>query len=403
METVEFYFSNRYDPSFRSDSHEDSIVYVTTMIKQSQAIWTEFKRRANVSKLWGVADKVYFELQLGSLDTFRRMLSSYVFMKIPRTLALSGLGFGHIEDVGIRIHDVRYAIVFSDDLFTIPSIRESYCLRITVPSDLLDPSTSSERRWFLDKAVRVEGIPAEHRWANIFVLEPYDLTKGAKREWEGLNLIWAFYLNADGPKSHELKRNRTYGREYGLIREMIAKERPGQVYRWQNLCRELSSKSNLAEIRKYAQLLGLPPQTWNNPRLMCALMTPRVEDYALKVHCDNADEPTMEGDEVGSIPEYLKYTYVDAQGKVYCSNVLDLYKAIRSSQSREPYRRFAFTPQVKDDVEARYQWLRNVIEPHGLGKGIMAKIRDTARCHRSAHCERDSSTCGGNSIIQSTP
>jgi len=112
--------------------------------------------------------------------------------------------------------------------------------------------------------------------------------------------------------------------------------------------------------------------------MMCALMTPRVDDYFQKVHCDNADEPTMEGDGGGSIPEYLKYTFVSPQGKVYCSNVIDLYNFIRNGQSYEPYRRFAFTPEVRQDVLARYEWLQKVIEPHGLGRGILATIRDTA-------------------------
>jgi len=376
LPVVDLVFYNRYDTSIRPDVNERSGVYVTTTIRQPKVVWDEIHKKAKVTKL-RFTGTGYVK---GSLAAFRRMVAHNVFVKVPGNLAANKLGYGDLGDAAKRIGDLRYVVVFSDNFNILPRIKESYCLRVTVRSGLVVPGSllGKDRQQFLNKAVRVEGNPTDSKVASIFVLEQYDLNQEAKREWEGLNLIWAFYLNADGVKSHEIKVRRTYDREYGLIRGLVAKERPGHVYRWQNLCRELSSKSNLVEIRKYAQLFGLPPQTWNNPRLMCALMTPRVEDYAEKIHCDNADEPTMEGDEVGGIPEYLKYTFTDVQGKVYCSNVLDLYKAIRSGQSHEPYRRFAFTPEVKQDIEARYEWLKKVIEPHGLGQGILAKIRDTA-------------------------
>jgi len=171
----------------------------------------------------------------------------------------------------------------------------------------------------------------------------------------------------------------TYEREYDLIRQLISRERKGNVFVWQNLCQNIKAQGNLNQIRMWAKQFGVPPQYWNNPRQICALITPRVDDYLKKVYCSNDDEYTMDGDEVGGIPEYLKYTHVDPNNnRVYCYNILDLIKSFNTGQRMDPYRRFALTPELKQDLDERMQYLRQAIEPHGLGEGILTKIRDTA-------------------------
>lgn len=199
----------------------------------------------------------------------------------------------------------------------------------------------------------------------------------ASNEKKRENDIWTWYRNVPGMKVCYFKSYeppRTYQKEYGKIRSMITREQPGNIFKWQNLCREIAIKSKMSEIRELAKTFGVPPSLWNNPRKVCAIITPRASDFMEHIHCDNAEEPTMDGDEVGSIPEYLKYTFVAGNGQTYCSNVLDLYNAVNSGQQMDPYRRF---PLDRKDITERVEFLRKVIEPHGLGAGIMSKIRDT--------------------------
>src|SRR3978361_1796686 len=96
---------------------------------------------------------------------------------------------------------------------------------------------------------------------------------------------------------------------YNHIRNVVRREGKGNLFKWQNLCKEITIKTRASEIREWAKFFRVPPQYWNNPRQVCAIITPRVNDYLEKVLCDNGDEYTMEGDAVGDIPEYLKYTY----------------------------------------------------------------------------------------------
>jgi hypothetical protein len=115
------------------------------------------------------------------------------------------------------------------------------------------------------------------------------------------------------------------------------------------------------------------------------MITPRVTDFMDGVDCHNADEATMEGDPVGQLPEYLKYTHVATNGKTYCSSIIDLYRAVKSGQTMDPYRRFDLD---KEDIIARYEFLKKIIEPHGMGEGIMSKIRDTLISFSSKSTQR---------------
>lgn len=159
---------------------------------------------------------------------------------------------------------------------------------------------------------------------------------------------------------------------YNLIKSLTKKN---NIFRWQNLCKTLNSVHNAKEIKTFAKLFGVPPQFWNNPRMVCSLITPRVSDFLEKVHCDNADEPTMEGDPVGDLPEYLKYTYMSTNGKVYCSSIVDLYNAVQVNQTMDPYRRFELDVT---DITERFNFLKKVIEPQGLGSSIMDNIKNIA-------------------------
>ena len=158
---------------------------------------------------------------------------------------------------------------------------------------------------------------------------------------------------------------------FGQIQSLTKQK---NVFKWQNLCQSLNSKHNFSEIQRYGKIFGVPPIYLDNPRKICSLITPRVSDFLEKVNCDNEDEPTMDGDPVGSIPEYLKYTFKAANGKTYCYNIVDLYKSL-NSQKKDPYRRFDLD---KKSIIERYEYLKSVIEPRGLGTSILDNIRDIA-------------------------
>ena len=159
---------------------------------------------------------------------------------------------------------------------------------------------------------------------------------------------------------------------YARIKALTKKN---NVFKWQNLCQSLNSNHNQNEIKKFAHLFGIPPQLWDNPRKVCSLITPRVSDFLEKVYCDNDDEPTMEGDPVGEIPEYLKYSYKASNGKIYCSSIVDLYNAIMANQTMDPYRRFELDV---NDIKTRYEFLKKVLEPQGLSSSIMDNIKNMA-------------------------
>lgn len=164
-----------------------------------------------------------------------------------------------------------------------------------------------------------------------------------------------------------------------IVQERFAKIRAltkqKNVFKWQNVCQSINSSHNLAEIQKFARIFGVPPVYWDNPRKVCSLITPRVTDYLEKVYCDNADEPTMEGDPVGGIPEYLKYTYKASNGKIYCYSIVDLYNAVQHGQIQDPYRRFTLD---SNSIIQRYDFLKSIIEPQGLASTIMDNIKNIA-------------------------
>jgi len=230
----------------------------------------------------------------------------------------------------------------------------------------------------LDKAVAKENVDKQYLWI-LFNDPRLDFlgndgqaiaTKDKKRE----NDIFVWLLSQTGIRSFDFVAPRSYGQEYEKIRSLVKKEKPGNIFKWNSVCQQLAIKSNLSDVRELAKTFGVPQQFWNNPRKVCALVAPRASEFLEKVHCDNAGEPTMDGDDVGSIPEYLKYTFTAPNGQTYCSNILDLYNAVNSGQTMEPYRRF---PLDRDDINDRVAFLNKVIEPHGLGQGVLGKIRDT--------------------------
>ncbi len=70
---------------------------------------------------------------------------------------------------------------------------------------------------------------------------------------------------------------------------------------------------------------------------------------------------------VGSIPEFLKYSYKGLDGNNYCYNVMDLYNLIqRSPNSHDPYRRFTLDSAVAADVTERMNFLEEALEPDSL-------------------------------------
>lgn len=163
-----------------------------------------------------------------------------------------------------------------------------------------------------------------------------------------------------------------------LVQNRFAKiralTRQKNVFKWQNVCRSLSLTHNVAEIKKFARIFGVPPTYWNNPRKICSLITPRVTDFLEKVYCSNVDEPTMEGDEVGNIPEFLKYTFEASNGQIYCYSIVDLFNAVQHDQTMDPYRRFTLPA---DEIIERYNFLKSVLEPQGLGSSVMDNIQNT--------------------------
>ena len=137
--------------------------------------------------------------------------------------------------------------------------------------------------------------------------------------------------------------------------------------------KNLPSRLGYLMLRKWQKSFWYLLKSEQPKKSVCYHYSSRF-DFLEKVHCDNPEEPTMDGDEVGSIPEFLKYTFVAPNGKTYCSNIIDLYNAMRSGQQMDPYRRFNLD---RADITDRYKFLEKVIEPHGLGQGILSKIRDT--------------------------
>lgn len=164
---------------------------------------------------------------------------------------------------------------------------------------------------------------------------------------------------------------------YDKIRQVVENERNSNIFKWQTLCKELNLKSKGSEMRRYAQMFGVPPQFWNNPRKICAIIAPRMNDYSESVACDNSDESSMDGDAVGGLPEFLKYTFIADNGKAYCYSVLDLQKAIQAGQQRDPYRRFNFTQDFVDDINSRVKFIKAALEPHAYGEGILSAIRNS--------------------------
>lgn len=166
---------------------------------------------------------------------------------------------------------------------------------------------------------------------------------------------------------------KSYSPQFDKLRD-LSKQASKNIFRWQNLCRALRTENDKQQLRQFAKRFGVPQQFWNNPRKVCALITPRVSDFLDKVHCDNEEEPTMNGDPVGSIPEYLKYTYTAPNGKVYCSSIIDLYKWMKSSNTtQDPYRRFTFDPI---DITERYEFLKTMLEPQALGLSFLDHLKE---------------------------
>lgn len=145
------------------------------------------------------------------------------------------------------------------------------------------------------------------------------------------------------------------------------------IFKFQNLCQRILTSNDKEQLREYAKKFDVPEEHWDNPRMICSLITPRINDFLEKKKCDNDDEDTMDGDKVGDIPEYLKYTYIAPNGKVYCSSIVDLYKSLQNGQTQDPYRRFELN---KDEIEARYDFLNFMIESHGMSN-VFESIKNT--------------------------
>lgn len=145
------------------------------------------------------------------------------------------------------------------------------------------------------------------------------------------------------------------------------------IYKWKNACDQLTAETPASEIRKYARLFGVPPQLWDDPRKVCALITPRVVDFEEGVACDNEAEFTMDGDPIGDLPEFLKYTYIGPNGRRYCYSILDLHAAINYNNKRLDGR-FDFTDEIKQDVRDRVEFIQAVIEPRGYMEVIVEAV-----------------------------
>jgi hypothetical protein len=154
----------------------------------------------------------------------------------------------------------------------------------------------------------------------------------------------------------------------------VKKELPGRIFKWKNLCNEIMNDHTREQIRAFGQMFGVPPQHWNNPRKICSLIVPRVNDYLEKVPCDNEDEMTMDGKDISQVPEYLKYTFIHpATGKKYCSDLRDLVASIQAGQTMDPYRRFTLD---KYDIFTRWNYLVQILEPHAFGQGFLENVKN---------------------------
>ena len=140
------------------------------------------------------------------------------------------------------------------------------------------------------------------------------------------------------------------------------------IFKFQDICDALSDEK-INDLREYALYMGIPPQLIGSDKsIICRLLAPRVSDYMIDPSCDNVDEPTLNGDDMNTVPNYLKYTWTDSNGKRYCYHIGDLYQWIMTQQQtgvqpmRDPYRRFIITRSILDDIETRYHYLENVLK-----------------------------------------
>ncbi len=75
-------------------------------------------------------------------------------------------------------------------------------------------------------------------------------------------------------------------------------------------------------------------------------------------HCDNMDDRDIAWDEIGDIPDHLKYQYHDpGNGRVYCYNINDLIDDILRDRARDHMRRFPLDNQRIQDIVDHYPFL----------------------------------------------
>lgn len=152
------------------------------------------------------------------------------------------------------------------------------------------------------------------------------------------------------------------------------------VFTFQRVCADMSTAS-ASQLREAAKRFDLPPETWNDKNLICALLTPIARDMvALNQTCDNSDETSLvEFEEWKNIPNYLKYSRV-INNRTYCYYLFDLYSMIKQNESGEslsdPYRRFKLTPDIQRDIIDRVEFLRAFLTPEDPAKIKKRKLED---------------------------
>jgi len=377
-------FYNTYDAAAHrnlGNIADHLVTYVATeKIRQPKRLWDSLNKVLPIDYLWETDTQA--SGKRATLAAFRRGIANNAFMKIALPRA--------IRDDILNIVGPLRLLTFPDHKVGSPPIEFvliGRLIRKNQYAPLLEPHRTkflaildwkqtfeTVKARLVANATKIVNLSGAN-YVELHITDPsLDFHRPAKGHYvENDIFIWA--KTYPFVVSTIIFRRRSFAPQYGKVRHLVRSESKRNLFKWQSLCAELSTKSNMTRMRELANAFGVPPQFWDNPRKVCAIIAPRAQEFLEKVECANADEPTMEGDEVGGIPEFLKYTYVADNGLVYCSNIVDLYKAVKSGQTMDPYRRFRLD---KDDITARYDFLKKVINPHGLGEGVLTKIQDTA-------------------------
>ena len=342
----------------------------TAYVSQPKQLWDILNRKAPLTIILENEDS---PPKKASSAALRRGLANNAFfiVKYPKTLGridLSSFKFTRFPDPPIEY------VLMSNIETQFDPLSKPHPTRFLVVLNWRKTPESIKTK-LESSATKVFGDLFTANWVVIHVTDPsLNFLRPAKGH-DVENDIFLWTLVNSFVKAIVIVPPRSFAPQYGKIRTLTRTESKHNIFKWQSLCAELSTKSNIHRMRDLARAFGVPPQFWDNPRKVCAIIAPRAQEFLEKVECSNAEEPTMEGDEVGGIPEFLKYTYIADNGKVYCSSIIDLYKAVKSGQTMDPYRRFSLD---NNDIIARYEFLQKVLTPQGLGEGVMAKIRDTA-------------------------